>query len=183
AVFARDILSLFGSQFEAGSACLIILAVGQFANCMTGCSNGMLLWAGHSKLVMWNNVATYILQISLYLLLVPSYGIIGAALVVSVCHLLNTFLRIFQVHHVLGVWPYDSTLVKPVASALISLALVLTVRTVLPAYETGVLAGLFILTYGSLQFMFGLHAGDRALLEHLRRRLTRSAYPASGTSC
>lgn len=175
AVFATDVMDLFGQQFVSGWACLVILTVGQFANSVTGCSNGMLLWSGHSKLVMWNSVVASGTQIALYLILIPSYGIVGAAIAASASLVLTTILRIVQVHHVLRIWPYDSTILKPLASGFLSLALILMVRAVLPDSMAGVLVGLFVITYLALLLMFGLPEGDRTMLLHLRRRFVQSS--------
>lgn len=175
AVFATDVMDLFGKQFASGWACLVILTVGQFANSVTGCSNGMLLWSGHSKLVMWNSVVASGTQIGLYLILIPFYGIVGAAIAASASLVLTTILRIVQVHHVLHIWPYDSTILKPLVSGLLSLALILMVRVVLPASMAGVLVGLFVITYLALLLMFGLPEGDRTMLLQLRRRVVQSS--------
>ena len=174
-VFATDVMDLFGKQFAPGWVCLVILTVGQFANSATGCSNGMLLWSGHSKLVMWNSVVASGTQIALYLIFIPSYGIVGAAIATSASLVLTTILRIVQVHHVLRIWPYDSTIIKPLASGLLSLALILMVRALLPDSMAGVLVGLFAITYLSLLLMFGLPNGDRTMLLHLRRRFVQSS--------
>ncbi|NOS80349.1 MAG: flippase [Nitrospira sp.] len=173
-VFATDVMDLFGNEFASGWICLVILTVGQFANSATGCSNGMLLWSGHSKLVMWNSVVASGTQIALYLILIPSYGIVGAAIAASASLVLTTVLRIAQVHHVLNIWPYDFTIIKPLASGLLSLVLILMVRAILPATMAGVLVGLFAITYLALLLMFGLPDGDRTMLLHLRRRFVQS---------
>lgn len=170
AVFAKDIMSLFGTHFESGSVCLIILAVGQFINSATGCSNGMLLWAGHSKLIMWNSIAVSVAQIGLYLILIPSYGVIGAALAISASLVLNVILRTIQVHHVLDLWPYDSTIYKPLAAGVAASFLVLIVRSVPLLSHVAVLLGLFVLSYVGFLFALGLHDGDRAVLLQLKRR-------------
>jgi O-antigen/teichoic acid export membrane protein len=114
-------------------------------------------------------------QIVLYLILIPSYGIVGAAIATSASLVLTTILRIFQVHHVLRIWPYDSTIIKPLASGLLSLSLILMVRAVLPASMAGVLVGLFAIAYLALLLMFGLPDGDRTMLLHLRRRFVQSS--------
>lgn len=174
AVFANEIMMLFGERFESGSVCLIILAIGQFANSATGCSNGMLLWAGRSKLVMWNSFIVSVAQIALYVLLIPLLGIIGAAVAVSGSLLLSTILRVVQVHHVFHIWPYDATVLKPFLSGLVALTVVLIIRAVLPSVELAVLVGLFGVAYAASLSMFGLHEGDRAMLAQLRHRFGQS---------
>ena len=173
AVFAKDIMSLFGNQFESGAVCLIILAVGQFIYSVTGCSHGMLLWAGHSKLVMWNSIAVSAVQIGLYLILIPSYGIVGATLATSASLVLTVILRTVQVHHILDIWPFDSTIYKPLVAGAAALSLVLTIKYVPLLSHVAVLLGFFILSYVGFLFALGLHEGDRAVLLQLKRRFNQ----------
>jgi O-antigen/teichoic acid export membrane protein len=175
ALFANEIMILFGDRFEGGSVCLVILAIGQFANSATGCSNGMLLWAGHSRLVLLNSLIVSAAQIALYVLLIPSFGIVGAAVAVSGGLVLSTILRVVQVHHVFHIWPYDATILKPFFSGLVALAIVLIIRVVIPSFEPVVLVGLFGVAYAASLSIFGLHEGDRAMLSQLRHRFGQSS--------
>jgi O-antigen/teichoic acid export membrane protein len=73
------ILQLFGPQFKDGAWALRILAMGQFVNLATGPVGTLLLMTGHEKL-MRNNVAiSATLNLLCNLVLVPSYGAVGAA--------------------------------------------------------------------------------------------------------
>lgn len=73
------ILQLFGPQFKDGAWPLRILALGQFVNLATGSVGTLLLMTGHEKL-MRNNVAfSAALNLLGNLILVPSYGAVGAA--------------------------------------------------------------------------------------------------------
>lgn len=172
-VFAKDIMALFGNDFESGWVCLVILAIGQFANSAMGCSNGMLLWAGQSKLVMWNSVFASAVQIGLYFVLIPTYGAIGAALAASAGIVLVVILRVVQVHQILNVWPYDSTLCKPLISGLIALVVVMIAKSLFAFLHTGVFVGLFCVSYAAFLFTLGIDASDKAILLHLKQRLTQ----------
>lgn len=151
----------------------MILAIGQFANSAMGCSNGMLLWAGQSKLVMWNSVFASAVQIGLYFVLIPTYGAIGAALAASAGIVLVVILRVVQVHQILNVWPYDSTLYKPLISGLIALVVVMIAKSLFAFLHTGVFVGLFCVSYAAFLFTLGIDASDKAILLHLKQRLTQ----------
>ena len=171
-VFAKDIMGLFGSHFETGAICLIILAIGQFFYSATGCSHGMLLWAGHSKLVMWNSLVAAAAQIGLYLLLIPSYGIIGAAVATAASLILTLILRTIQVRYLLNIWPFDYTIYKPLAAGVMASLFTITIRSIPFFSHSAVLLVVFILFYIGFIFAFGLHKDDRAVLLQLKQRVS-----------
>jgi O-antigen/teichoic acid export membrane protein len=78
-LFPDLILQLFGKQFEAGAWVLRILALGQFVNIATGPVGTLLMMTGHEKLMRNNVAASASLNLLGNLVLVPSYGAIGAA--------------------------------------------------------------------------------------------------------
>jgi O-antigen/teichoic acid export membrane protein len=73
------ILQLFGPQFKEGAWALRILALGQFVNLATGPVGTLLLMTGHEKLMRNNVAASAALNLLGNLILVPSYGAVGAA--------------------------------------------------------------------------------------------------------
>lgn len=171
-VFAEEIMALFGKDFASGSSCLIILVLGQFVQSAVGCSNGLLLWTGHSKLVMWNSVVTSVVQIGLYFLLIPSYGALGAAVATCTGLVLVVIMRSVQVYRVLNLWPHDRTTLKPMISGLAALLVVVTTRMTFESVHVMLLAGLFAVTYVGFLYVLGLHEGDRAVLLKLRQRFS-----------
>jgi O-antigen/teichoic acid export membrane protein len=73
------ILQIFGPKFKEGAWVLRILAVGQFVNLATGPVGIILLMTGNEK-IMRNNIAiSAALNLIGNLVLVPTYGAIGAA--------------------------------------------------------------------------------------------------------
>jgi len=169
-MFATDILSLFGSRFESGALCLVILAVGQFLYSVTGCSHGLLLWSGRSKLVMWNSIGISVVQIGLYILLIPFFGMLGAALASGGSLILSMIVRTVQVRRVLHIWPFDTSIWRPFAAGLGAAAPLLVVRALSLELPPLVSCGLFVILYAGLLCVFGLHDGDKAVLLHLRTR-------------
>ena len=83
-LFAPLILGLFGQGFVAGKEALIILTVGQAINAVTGPVGVLLLMSGHEKQLRNLTVGVMIFTVSLYGLLIPAYGIVGAAIATTI---------------------------------------------------------------------------------------------------
>ena len=73
------VLQVFGDEFTGGAIALSILAAGQFVNVATGSVMQLLMMSGHERLVRNNWAAAAALNVALNLILVPRYGINGAA--------------------------------------------------------------------------------------------------------
>lgn len=80
----KFILGFFGPEFRSGSVALIILALGQFVNVVTGSVGYLLMMTRYEKLMRNNILFSGALNIVLNVTLVPQYGIKGAALATAV---------------------------------------------------------------------------------------------------
>ena len=100
ALFGHDILGLFGDEFTNGYVALLILGAAQLVMAAIGPVDVLLSITGHQNLCMrvfaFSIVATFLL----ILVLVPIYGVNGAAMTVLVVVLLwSTWLHILVVRH------------------------------------------------------------------------------------
>ena len=78
-VFPSQIMRLFGSEFTTGKYALMILTIGQFVNAVSG-SVGYILQMTGKEIVFQNIVtASVMLNIILNIILIPLFGITGAA--------------------------------------------------------------------------------------------------------
>jgi len=78
------IMEVYGHDFVGGSTALVVLALGQFVNAATG-SVGYLLMMTGNEVSMRNIVVTAaIFQVILCFLLIPNYGVLGAAAASSI---------------------------------------------------------------------------------------------------
>ena len=110
---AEPILAVFGREFVAGVSALYILAFGHLVNVSTGASGWMLIMSGHPKIHMFNSALSVLLIIALSLLLIPSYGVIGAAIVVALVEITINVARLGAVIFVLRIHPYRWDWIKP----------------------------------------------------------------------
>jgi len=106
------ILSIFGAEFKQGAYILMILAVGQFINVATGSVGYLLMMSGNEKLMRNNLVFCAILGILLNFILIPAYGVIGAAvgaaIVLSVQNLIAMAMVWRKLHIVTLPWIMES---------------------------------------------------------------------------
>jgi len=93
-VYGENLISyLFGAGFTVGAPVLIILALTQTANALFGPLGQLLSMTGHEAISARLHILAAGANIALNLLLVPQYGIMGAALATLGSYLiLNIFL-------------------------------------------------------------------------------------------
>lgn len=77
--FPEFLLQLFGSDFVEGATILRILALGQIVNVAMGSVGYLLMMTGNQQLMRNNIVASALLNLIGNLLLVPAFGVCGAA--------------------------------------------------------------------------------------------------------
>ncbi len=107
ALFADPVIRLvFGTGYTAGSTALAILAAGQLANALFGSVAFLLNMTGHERDTARGLAAAVALNIVLNLLLIPVFGLEGAAVATSVTLVLWNLLLWRAVRRRLGI---DST--------------------------------------------------------------------------
>lgn len=88
------VMGIYGPEFERGAIVLAILAVGQFVNAFTG-SVGFVLMMGGQEGATWRALLYSVLvSIALSLLLIPEFGMIGAAIAVSLSGVVKNILLV-----------------------------------------------------------------------------------------
>lgn len=84
-IFAGDwVMGLFGPEFTRGGGALAILAMGQAVNTMTGSVGYLLMMTGHEQDMRNASILAVLLMGCCGLLLIPSHGLIGAAIASAV---------------------------------------------------------------------------------------------------
>jgi O-antigen/teichoic acid export membrane protein len=77
--------------------------VGQFINAATGAVGYLLIMTGHEKIMRNITVATSVLKIALFILLIPVFGFVGAALAVAISDSARNLLAFFMVYRKLNI--------------------------------------------------------------------------------
>jgi O-antigen/teichoic acid export membrane protein len=172
----HELLSLFGPTFVVGSTAFIVLNLGYFANGVLGLVGWVLSMAGHSRLVLFNNLIAASANVGLCFLLAPRFGIVGAAAATACALVLIQLLLLVQVKLLYGVHPFGAGLLRVVIVGTLTVGAALLGLPHLPgAPLLRVILGALLIVgvYVALLAAFALEPADRELLARLRRRLQR----------
>ncbi|MGH8896660.1 MAG: flippase [Egibacteraceae bacterium] len=174
-VFPRELLSIFGRDFQAGATVTVLLAVGQLFDVATGPCGSMLVMSGRPRLTMIGNIAGLGLNVGLNLWLIPRYGIMGAGVAWAVSLVVVNVTRVVLVWLTMRMVPFDRDLAKALAATVGALAVALAVRHAaegLVALGVGVAA--LGVVYVGVVVALGISTEDRLVLGTLKSRLRLS---------
>jgi O-antigen/teichoic acid export membrane protein len=108
AVLAPLLLRLFGPGYGAGEKPLIILALAMLVATGAGAVDVMLLMSGRSLLSLGNIAAALATDIIGNILLIPRWGIVGAAISWAFALMVSNGLALSQVRRIFGVTPLSA---------------------------------------------------------------------------
>jgi O-antigen/teichoic acid export membrane protein len=169
-LFPTQLLALFGVSFTDGSTALVILAFGTLLNTGTGISGVMLVMTGHSRLKLYNALITTCIVLGASVLLIPSFGLVGAALASLGATATLNLLRLWQTYRLFGLIPYDAQFLKPLCAAGVAVFLTVSLQQWFPltdAISLVVYISLVLGTYLGILFAMGISGEDRMVLSRL----------------
>ncbi|MFQ5441891.1 MAG: flippase [Thermodesulfobacteriota bacterium] len=172
-IVARDnVMLLFGERFLTdGPMVLFILTIGHMVNCITGGTGNVLSMTGHQHKELGSNIAAMALNVALNLLLIPAYGVIGAAIATSSTLVVANALRVIWVYRIFNVHPFASGPLKLLAVGAFFLLVSFVDRLYLPNWYNTVLAFISVLTIFPLIYLISFEKEDHDLLNHIKNTL------------
>jgi O-antigen/teichoic acid export membrane protein len=84
-IFPKLLLSQLGSEFAAASTALIVLALGQIVNTFLPTQDMMLSMTGHGRTLRRLNIQQLLVCLVLSTVLIPGFGLMGAAILSTIC--------------------------------------------------------------------------------------------------
>lgn len=96
------LLSVFGGEFTVGTVPLIILCIGQLINCSTGSVISLLNMTGHQKYSRNVLVAACVVNIVGNLILIPPFGMVGAASATAASSIIRDVLASYFSYKIFG---------------------------------------------------------------------------------
>jgi O-antigen/teichoic acid export membrane protein len=177
AVVPVALLALFGSTYKAGATALAILAVGQLINTAAGPLGLVINMSGRQYLTMTNNALVAGLNVLGCLLLIPRFGLTGAAISTASALTLVNVIKLLEVKLLFGIHPFRGQSLRIFLAAAVSVAAALPVA-VLPDWpgalvEIAVAETILFATYSGLAWVLAMTAEDRELFALGRARLRR----------
>ena len=123
-LYGKDVIRLiYGDPYLTGSSALTILSVGIAMFALTGMAGSILIAITKTKLNLLSEIIGAVSNIILNILLIPRYGIMGAAIGTSVSISLRNISSLGFVYRELKIHPYDINYIKIVVISVISLVL------------------------------------------------------------
>jgi O-antigen/teichoic acid export membrane protein len=179
AVLADPIMTLFGEAFVAGSGALVVITAGQFINSATGATGLMVLMSGRSKLELFNIALIFALDAAACLLLIPRFGIMGAAIANMLSIGIVNILRALEVWFLMRLHAYDRHYVNPAFAGISGgLMLFIASRYILGTVSTVwlvFLSTLFLAYYAIIIRAVGMSDQDRSVFVVIKSRLAGSS--------
>lgn len=167
-IFSRVMMRIFGHDFEAGWVVLVIGAVGQLVNCAVGSVGYLLLMSGHEKKLVKIQLVMALVTVSSCLLLVPGWGVAGAAIAAALGNAGSNAWCLWEVRKTMGLFPYNRGYWRLVLPTAATVATVIGLREALQSIREDIL--IVVLTTAIAYAVFlvalllaGLEADDRLI--------------------
>jgi O-antigen/teichoic acid export membrane protein len=174
AVLREPLLSLFGKGYEAGATPLVLLVIGQLVLNAAGPLTAVINLSGHPRVTLFDNVLVFGSNLVLCIILVPRYGMAGAATSTLVALCSVTLLQVGQVARLFRIHPFrDDQLRSLAAGGAAALATAALTLLPWPSALLEVAAGglVFVAVYVGGIALLGIREETRELLISARGRL------------
>lgn len=179
---------LFGAEYLVAENALRLLTIGAFLLTTFTVSQNLLSMAGKSKIILVNIVAITILNIILNMILVPIYGITGAAFSTMISFILLGLAFLIEAAYYLKIIPIRRKMINTLFAALIALSVLFLLRSLVEINLISIflISITFLLVYFLLLLLF--RSFDKHDLETARTierrlfgRLRLTSTPTDGT--
>jgi O-antigen/teichoic acid export membrane protein len=172
-LFGEALLGLLGKEFTIGAFGLAILSLGNLVDAGTGASGVMVSFAGFSRLTLLNSVVYLVSSIALALLLIPTWGLIGAAWAGSLTVVIVNLMRAVQIYVLLErTLPFNRSFVKPLMALLAAGTVTFLGKLFIlpdsPTWQMFTLLPVMLCTYTGVIILMGLSPEDKLVLEKVK---------------
>lgn len=170
-LFSKPILSIFGKSFVEGATALQILAWADLFVAGTGICGVILNMTGHTIFNLGNSIVLSVLTITLNALLIPRWGILGAAVATMGSTALMNVARLVEVFIMFRILPYNTSFFKPIAAGVVAAGAGVVIRQMLHTDATLIYAlanmVLLLLVYTAVLLVLGFSPEDQVVINRL----------------
>ena len=176
-LFPSPLMRIFGRDFAAGWPILVIGTVGQLVNCGVGSVGYLLLMSGNQRRLIRIEAVMAASMVLLNLLLIPRWGITGAAIAAAVTSVIANVWYLGEVRSRLGLWPYNRSYLRLALPLAGTLGVLFAVRMLFGATraEWAMIGSALLLGYLAfiaIALAFGLDADDRLIAKAVWARVS-----------
>jgi O-antigen/teichoic acid export membrane protein len=132
AIAPKTYLSLlFTPEYAVAGTTVLVLCLGYLSNALGGPEGAMLEGLGHTRLSFINSIILIIVNFTLDVLLVPRYGILGAAIGTSIALTVRITFGVGEIWYLYRVHPFGRPLVRVFAASVPVVVLGYTLLTLI----------------------------------------------------
>lgn len=168
------VLRLFGAEYDAGTAWLRILLIGQTVNVSVGAAGFVLIMVGRTTWDLAVYASSFVLDLAIALVLIPHLGPTGAAIAQSSTLVFSNALRLYLVWRFVHIQPYDRDYARLLIPAAIAAIAMIGVHSMLEGPKwaldllgTGVVGGL---VYYTAFLLVGLTPSEKGAVMRVLHR-------------
>ena len=168
-VFSPQVMAVFGEGFRQGVVALIIVAVAQLYSSSVGPAPRMLAMTGNQNYAMIATTIAAATGVVVSLILVPRYGLIGAAIGMGTAIITENTGTMTAVKWRLGFWPFNLAWLKPLSAGAMAAGATYAITALItlpggPIPNIMVFGGFLGVVFLALLFLFGLSETDKEFI-------------------
>lgn len=175
ALIPEQLLAVFGSTYRSGATALAILAIGQVLNTAAGPLGQVINMSGRPYITMMNNALVAGIHIAACLVLIPRYGMVGAAASAAGALTLVNVIKLVQVRMLLGMYPFRLDSLRAFGAAGIAVGVAAPVAFLFDwstvVWQAAAASAVLFLVYAQAVRALGVSEEDRELFAAGRARI------------
>lgn len=158
------VLQIFTKDFNGDTGFVMALLILPYLDCSFGLAGNVITMTGHSKISLINSLTIGIINVGLNLVLIPKYGLLGAALASAIASGIMAVLLLSEMRFFLGIPLRLRFIYKQHVSGILAVGLGILyqsqygteVNSIFEQFKfCGILVGLFLVIYLVLGGRFG----------------------------
>ena len=130
-----NLIGILGEQYAKGKEVGILLGLSKIAMISTGISGAIIINSKHYRFDLLFKVSTIFLTVTTNYLLIPPYGIIGAALATLITICIGSFLSFLFILVKVGIQPFSMQTIKAILLAIFVLGVHFALPSVASFFE------------------------------------------------
>ncbi len=173
-ILNREFLQVFGTEFQVGAIALLLVTLGQVINSSTGSSSALINMTGRVKINFFLNLIAVIINVSLNIVLIPIYGINGAAFATMVSIIFLNLSSVIYIHSKMKLHPFSKKMLKQIVIISTSLFFSYILYNMINLnwlFSILVITITMISIYISINWGLGFDSEDKMVFEKLKNRL------------
>ena len=135
-LYPIKVMLLFGPDYMVSAPVLIILTYASFIQAVLSAPGAVLTMAGYTRLALWNSLGALVLNIIMNVILIPRYGIYGAAWATLISLTAIGLIRVIEVRWILKISFLSKNLLKPIFAGIVTCGVLIAVQPLVMGYHT-----------------------------------------------